>query len=228
MNEKKHYLLLVLLLLLHAFVVWVCALSLSLSVRVRVCAWSSPRVNNTARTIAFRISHIQNQTYKTLNLSKTLNNQSKKGPQNVFPFVTTHLKRSQTREGKRGTYAKGLLYLPASIRAANDSAHSNHPDDFGFPKISSRVVVVFYRRSKRISSRFLSSGCLTRVQNPRAGHTGRVRARERMRKESNLIDWVMQNAVAWVRARAVGRECAVARRCRRRCFGRRSIFRTYF
>ena len=64
--------------------------------------------------------------------------------------------------------------------------------------------------------------------NPRAGHTGRVRARERMRKESNLIDWVMQNAVAWVRARAIGRECAVARRCRRRCFGRRSIFRTYF
>ena len=148
------------------------------------------------------------------------------GPQNVFPFVTTHLKKPNERRKKR--YAKGLLDLPASIRAANDSAHSNHPDDFGFPKISSRVVVVFYRRSKRISSRFLSSGCLTRVQNPRAGHTGRVRARERMRKESNLIDWVMQNAVAWVRARAIGRECAVARRCRRRCFGRRSIFRTYF
>ena len=37
-----------------------------------------------------------------------------------------------------------------------------------------------------------------------------------MRKASNLIDWVMPNAVAWVRARAIGRECVVARRCRRR------------
>lgn len=86
--------------------------------------------------------------------------------------------------------------------------------------ISSRVVVVFFlpRAFKAQFRDFLASGCVSQTgQNPLArGNTGRVRARERMRKASNLIDWVMPNAVAWVRARAIGRECVVARRCRRR------------
>ena len=40
-----------------------------------------------------------------------------------------HIENERRRERKK-RYAKGLLDLPASIRAANDSARSNHPDEY--------------------------------------------------------------------------------------------------
>ena len=101
--------------------------SLSLSLSLGACARvrSSPRVNTTkARTIRLRISS-KNQTLNLkLNTNPKQNLSLGGSPKMSFPR-----KNGRRRERKK-RYAKGLLDLPASIRAANDSARSNHPDEY--------------------------------------------------------------------------------------------------
>ena len=95
--------------------------------------------------------------------------------------------------------------------------------------ISSRVVVVFFlpRAFKAQFRDFLASGCVSQTgQNPLArGNTGRVRARERMRKASNF-DRLGDAECSRVGSRA--RDWSRVRRCASMSQEIWSIFRTYF
>ena len=125
-----------------------------------------------------------------------------------------HIENGRRRERKK-RYAKGLLDLPASIRAANDSARSNRPDEY---LVSGRRRLFFTLGVQSAISRFFGLRmCLKlgKIRSRGATLDGCARGNG-CERHRILIDWVMPNAVAWVRARAIGRECVVARRCRRR------------
>ena len=134
-----------------------------------------------------------------------------------------HIENGRRRERKK-RYAKGLLDLPASIRAANDSARSNHPDEY---LVSGRRRLFFTSGVQSAISRFFGLRmCVSNwAKSARAGQhwTG---AREGTDAKGIEFDRLGDAECSRVGSRA--RDWSRVRRCASMSQEIWSIFRTYF